>query len=111
MEGRNLTPKSGDTVIITHHGDMISLMSNGLSLTDPSSLSYHEWTQSSDDDPDVLYLADSDMTCTSLSGSDRVKVTSADGVELRIPTWMIIRHMTGHISDESGSIEWIIDID
>lgn len=111
MEGRTLTPKSGDTVIITHHGDMISLMSNRISLTDPSSLSYHEWTQSSDDDPDVLYLADPDMTYTSLSGSDRVKVTSADGVELRIPTWMIIRHMTGNISDESGSIEWIIDID
>lgn len=110
MEGRDLTPHSGDTVIITHHGDMISLMSNRLSLTDPSSLSYHEWTQSSDD-PNTLYLADSDMTCTSLSGSDRVKVTSADGLELRIPTWMIIRHMTGHISDDSGNIEWIIDID
>lgn len=110
MEGRNLTPRSGDTVIITHHGDMISLMSNELSLTDPSSLSYHEWTQSSDD-PDTIHLADSDMTCTSLSGSDRVKVTSADGVELRIPTWMIIRHMNGHIGDDSESIEWIIDID
>ena len=110
MADRTITPQSGDTVIITHHGDMISLMSNRLSLTDPSSLSYHEWTQSSDD-PDVLHLADPDMTYTSLSGSDRVKVTSADGVELRIPTWMIIRHMTGHISDDSGSIEWIIDID
>ena len=110
MEGRTITPQSGDTVIITHHGDMISLMSNGLSLTDPSSLSYHEWIQSSDD-PDVLHLADPNMTYTSLSGSDRVKVTSADGVELRIPTWMIIRHMTGHISDDSENIEWIIDID
>lgn len=111
MAGRTITPQSGDPVIITHHGDMISLMSNRLSLTDPSSLLYHEWTQSSDDDPNTLHLADPDMTYTSLSGSDRVKVTSADGVELRIPTWMIIRHMTGHISDDSGSIEWIIDID
>lgn len=109
MEGRTITPQSGDTVIITHHGDMISLMSNRLSLTDPSSLIYHEWTQSFDD-PDVLHLADPDMTYTSLSGSDRVKVTSGDGVEMRIPTWMIIRHMTGRISDDSGNIEWIIDI-